>query len=54
MLPQKHLLFGPDLRHSAARLRGFETDLGLQGQQYNTILSILYVRSHIESLVFSD
>ena len=29
--------------HSAARLRGFEPDLHLKGQQFNTILSILYV-----------
>ncbi|EGN93084.1 hypothetical protein SERLA73DRAFT_156650 [Serpula lacrymans var. lacrymans S7.3] len=28
---------------SAARLRGFEEDLGLKGQEFNTILSILYV-----------
>ena len=28
---------------SAARLRGFEEDLGLLGNQYPTILSILYV-----------
>ena len=28
---------------SAARLRGFEEDLNLQGQQFNTLLSILYV-----------
>ncbi|KZT29316.1 MFS general substrate transporter [Neolentinus lepideus HHB14362 ss-1] len=28
---------------SAARLRGFEADLHLKGQEYNTILSILYV-----------
>nr|VWO95174.1 N/A [Ganoderma boninense] len=27
----------------AARLRGFETDLGLKGQQFATLLSILYV-----------
>ena len=29
--------------HSAARLRGFEEDLGLTGNQFATILSILYV-----------
>ncbi|EIN10908.1 MFS general substrate transporter [Punctularia strigosozonata HHB-11173 SS5] len=28
---------------SAARLRGFESDLHLKGQEFNTILSILYV-----------
>ncbi|CAL1701087.1 unnamed protein product [Somion occarium] len=28
---------------SAARLRGFETDLNLKGQEFNTLLSILYV-----------
>lgn len=28
---------------SAARLRGFEADLHLQGAQFPTILSILYV-----------
>ena len=28
---------------SAARLRGFEEDLHLQGQQFNNILSALYV-----------
>ncbi|EGO27916.1 hypothetical protein SERLADRAFT_347403, partial [Serpula lacrymans var. lacrymans S7.9] len=28
---------------AAARLRGFEEDLGLKGQEFNTILSILYV-----------
>lgn len=28
---------------SAARLRGFESDLHLVGQQFNTLLSILYV-----------
>jgi len=28
---------------SAARLRGFERDLGLKGQEFPTILSILYV-----------
>lgn len=28
---------------SAARLRGFETDLKLKGQEFNTLLSILYV-----------
>lgn len=27
----------------AARLRGFETDLGLKGQEFATLLSILYV-----------
>lgn len=29
--------------HSAARLRGFEQDLQLKGQEFNTLLSILYV-----------
>ncbi len=29
--------------HSAARLRGFEDDLHLKGQEFNTLLSILYV-----------
>ena len=28
---------------SAARLRGFEEDLGLTGNQFGTVLSILYV-----------
>jgi hypothetical protein len=28
---------------AAARLRGFERDLGLDGQEFPTILSILYV-----------
>jgi hypothetical protein len=28
---------------SAARLQGFEADLHLQGQQFNTLLGILYV-----------
>ncbi|OJA09687.1 hypothetical protein AZE42_07770 [Rhizopogon vesiculosus] len=28
---------------AAARLRGFEDDLHLEGQQFNTILSILYI-----------
>lgn len=28
---------------SAARLRGFEVDLHLEGQQFDTLLSILYV-----------
>ncbi|KAJ8583462.1 MFS general substrate transporter [Rhizopogon salebrosus TDB-379] len=28
---------------AAARLRGFEEDLGLMGQQFNTILGVLYV-----------
>ena len=32
-----------ELLTSAARLRGFEEDLGLLGNQYPTILSILYV-----------
>ena len=32
-----------DIRDSAARMRGFETDLHLQGQEYATLLSILYV-----------
>lgn len=31
------------LLSSAARLRGFEKDLGLTGNQFATILSILYV-----------
>lgn len=31
------------VRDSAARLRGFEDDLGLKGQEFNTLLSILYV-----------
>ena len=31
------------LKSSAARLRGFEEDLGLTGNQFATILSILYV-----------
>jgi hypothetical protein len=29
--------------NSAARLRGFEEDLHLEGQQFNTLLSILYI-----------
>jgi hypothetical protein len=28
---------------SAARLKGFEADLDLKGQEFNTLLSILYV-----------
>ncbi|KAF9006425.1 MFS general substrate transporter [Cyathus striatus] len=28
---------------SAARLRGFEKDLGLQGNQFSTVLSVLYI-----------
>ncbi|OCB84398.1 MFS general substrate transporter [Sanghuangporus baumii] len=28
---------------AAARLRGFEEDLNLEGQEFNTLLSILYV-----------
>lgn len=32
-----------DNAHSAARLRGFEKDLNLQGQEFATLLSILYV-----------
>jgi hypothetical protein len=28
---------------AAARLRGFEQDLGLKGQEFATLLSILYV-----------
>jgi len=28
---------------SAARLKGFEADLHLKGQEFNTLLSILYV-----------
>ncbi|KAJ8593294.1 hypothetical protein M405DRAFT_762180 [Rhizopogon salebrosus TDB-379] len=28
---------------AAARLRGFEEDLHLEGQQFNTILSVLYI-----------
>ena len=32
-----------DSLSSAARLRGFEEDLGLTGNQFATILSILYV-----------
>ena len=33
----------PYVGTSAARLRGFEEDLGLTGSQFPTILSILYV-----------
>ena len=29
--------------YRAARLRGLETDLGLEGQEFATLLSILYV-----------
>lgn len=32
-----------DEMHRAARLRGFQTDLKLKGQEFNTLLSILYV-----------
>ena len=32
-----------NLTSSAARLRGFEEDLGLVGNQFASILSILYV-----------
>ena len=28
---------------SAARLKGFEADLHLKGQEFNTVLSIFYV-----------
>lgn len=28
---------------SAARLKGFEADLYLKGQEFNTLLSVLYV-----------
>jgi hypothetical protein len=41
-LPQLKLQFFP-LCNSAARLHGFEDDLHLEGQQFNTILSILYI-----------
>ena len=34
---------GLNLLSSAARLRGFEEDLGLVGNQFATVLSILYV-----------
>lgn len=34
---------GSQPRISAARLRGFEEDLGLKGSQFASILSILYV-----------
>ena len=36
-------MVGTDLISSAARLRGFEEDLGLTGNQFATTLSILYV-----------
>lgn len=29
--------------NSAARLRGFEEDLGMTGNQFNTLMSIFYV-----------
>ena len=32
-----------DIRDGAARMRGFETDSYSQGQEYATLLSILYV-----------
>ena len=32
-----------DVRSSAARMRGFERDLHLEGTQFATLLSILYV-----------
>jgi hypothetical protein len=28
---------------SAARLRGFEEDLGMKGKQFNTLISSLYI-----------
>jgi hypothetical protein len=28
---------------SAARLKGFEADLHLKGQQFNTLLGVLYI-----------
>ncbi len=31
------------INDSAARLRGFEQDLKLEGHQYATILSIMYI-----------
>lgn len=39
---------------SAARLKGFEKDLGLQGQQFATVLSILYVVSRDTPLPVSE
>ena len=33
----------PTIFSSAARLKGFEADLHLKGQQFNTLLGILYV-----------
>lgn len=35
--------FLPHALYRAARLRGFEGDLNLKGQEFNTLLSILYV-----------
>lgn len=36
-------LYAPHVVHSSARLAGFEEDLHLQGSQYATLLSIIYV-----------
>jgi hypothetical protein len=36
--PEPQLTFS-----SAARLKGFEVDLHLKGQEFNTLLSILYI-----------
>jgi hypothetical protein len=36
-------IVGAEPHTSAARLRGFEEDLGLVGNQFGTVLSILYV-----------
>lgn len=43
-----------DLMLSAARLKGFETDLHLEGQQFATLLSILYVGVSHRFFAFSS
>lgn len=42
-LDLRNVAFKPCMDCSAARLRGFEDDLHLEGEQFNTLLSILYV-----------
>ena len=37
------IVVSTDIRDGAERTRGFETDSYLQGQEYATLLSILYV-----------
>ena len=42
-LPVPQIAATIDICKSAARMRGFETDLHSQGQEFATLLSILYV-----------